>query len=254
MNAVLVHPTEIRKHALSLYAGGANVAEISRAIGVHHRTVWDWCHRPQSIRSSISGARCPRCRPAPSTPPDEPAYALLLGFYLGDGHLLMTQRVPLLRVICDESYPKIIEQCENAMLATLAGRVSRRPKVGCVSVQSYAKHWPCLFPQHGPGRKHERPIELADWQQHIVERQPGAFLRGLFHSDGCRVTNRIVVRGRTYEYPRYMFTNKSTDIMGLCQWALDLLGIPWRMARADNLSVARREAVAALDVWVDPKS
>jgi len=111
-----------------------------------------------------------------------------------------------------------------------------------------------VAPQHGPGRKHTRPIELEQWQRQIVERHPGAFLRGLFHSDGCRVTNRIVVRGRTYEYPRYMFTNKSTDIMGLCQWALDILGIPWRMARSDNLSVARREAVAALDVWVGPKA
>jgi len=254
VNAVSVHPTEVYQHALSLHAGGATIPEISRAVGVHYRTVWDWCHRPRSTRLSTSGARCPRCRLPPSTPPDEPAYSLLLGFYLGDGHLLMTQRVPLLRVMCDESYPEIVERCESAMLTTMAGRVRRAPKVGCVSVQSYAKHWPCLFPQHGPGRKHTRPIELEQWQRQIVERHPGAFLRGLFHSDGCRVTNRIVVRGRTYEYPRYMFTNKSTDIMGLCQWALDILGIPWRMARSDNLSVARREAVAALDVWVGPKA
>ncbi len=25
--------------------------------------------------------------------------------------------------------------------------------------------WPLLFPQHGPGRKHDREIELVDWQQ-----------------------------------------------------------------------------------------
>ncbi|MBB4855083.1 hypothetical protein HNP40_002475 [Mycobacteroides chelonae] len=24
----------------------------------------------------------------------------------------------------------------------------------CVDVAMYSKHWPCLFPQHGPGRKH----------------------------------------------------------------------------------------------------
>lgn len=50
-------------------------------------------------------------------------------------------------------------------------------------------HWPCLFPQHGPGRKHERPIVLEHWQREIVEQHPGPFLRGLFHSDGCRVTD-----------------------------------------------------------------
>jgi hypothetical protein len=47
----------------------------------------------------------------------------------------------------------------------------------------------CLFPQHGPGRKHERVLEMADWQRAIVERHPADFLRGLFHSDGCRVNN-----------------------------------------------------------------
>jgi hypothetical protein len=31
----------------------------------------------------------------------------------------------------------------------------------------------------------------------------------------------------------------------MCQWALDLLGIGWRMNRPDSLSVARRDAVAA---------
>lgn len=46
--------------------------------------------------------------------------------------------------------------------------------------------WSCLFPQHGPGRKHARPIVLADWQQEIVCEHPGRFLRGLIHSDGWR--------------------------------------------------------------------
>ena len=32
-------------------------------------------------------------------------------------------------------------------------------------VYSFSKHWPCLFPQHEPGRKHERKIELMPWQQ-----------------------------------------------------------------------------------------
>ncbi|MFJ1537147.1 hypothetical protein ACIODS_01245 [Micromonospora chalcea] len=51
-----------------------------------------------------------------------------------------------------------------------------------------------------------------------------------------------------------MFVNESADIMGLCQQALDRLGIAWRMNRRNSLSVARREAVAALDRHVGPKS
>ena len=56
-------------------------------------------------------------------------------------------------------------------------------------LQSTWKHWPCLFPQHGPGRKHERVLGMADWQWTIIREHPADFLRGLFHSDGCRASN-----------------------------------------------------------------
>lgn len=187
--------------------------------------------------------------------PTEPsAYAYLLGLYLGDGHLVTTARVPVLRIYCADSWPHLIDLCETAMTDVLAASVQRVQKEGCVSVQSYGKHWPCLLPQHGPGKKHERPIVLAEWQRQIVTSHPGDFLRGLFHSDGGRFSNRVTVRGKEYVYPRYMFSNRSADIMGLCQWALDLLGIAWRMNLPWSLSVARREAVAALDRHVGPKS
>jgi hypothetical protein len=78
---------------------------------------------------------------------------------------------------------------------------------GCTEVKSTSKHWPCLFPQHGPGRKHDRTIELAPWQRAIVEAHPGDFARGLFHSDGWRGVNRVrrpLADGdRWYEYARY---------------------------------------------------
>jgi hypothetical protein len=48
-----------------------------------------------------------------------------------------------------------------------------------------------LFPQHGPGRKHLRTIELEPWQRVIVTENPGDFARGLFHSDGYRGINRV---------------------------------------------------------------
>jgi hypothetical protein len=31
----------------------------------------------------------------------------------------------------------------------------------CVEVHAHSKSWPCLFPQHGPGMKHQRRILLA---------------------------------------------------------------------------------------------
>ena len=94
--------------------------------------------------------------------------------------------------------------------------------------------------------KHTRKIELAAWQQGIVDRYAGDFARGLFHSDGCRGMNRVrrpLADGdRWYEYPRYLFSNKSTDILGLCGRALDRLEVEWRFARWDMISVAKKEA------------
>lgn len=42
-------------------------------------------------------------------------------------------------------------------------------KQGCVEIALYSRHWPCLFPQHGPGRKHTRRIALEPWQQALVD-------------------------------------------------------------------------------------
>ncbi|MFG1652735.1 transcriptional regulator [Micromonospora sp. NPDC049275] len=227
---------------------------MARTLSLPYATVWHWCvDRPEPAKRG-SELRCFRCLPDVEDPTDPAAYAYLLGLYLGDGHLAVSPKVPVLRIACTAAYPNLVDACEAAMLAVLAARVQRVPKHGCISVESSGKHWPCLLPQHGPGKKHERPIVLTDWQRPIVESHAGHFLRGLFHSDGCRCANRIRVRGKEYVYPRYMFVNESSDIMGLCQWALDLLDIPWRMNLSWSLSVARRDAVAALDRHVGPKS
>jgi hypothetical protein len=99
---------------------------------------------------------------------------------------------------------------------------------------------------------------LEDWQREIVAEHPGPLLRGLFHSDGCRITNwteRVVAGERKrYEYPRYMFSNESEDIIGILTDALDVLDIAWRRPRRNLIAVSRREAVAALDEFVGPKS
>ena len=68
--------------------------------------------------------------------------------------------------------------------------------LGCTAVKSYSTHWTWLVPQRGAGRKHARKIALAEWQQDIVDTYPGPFLRGLFHSDGCRMTT-----GRAGSWP-----------------------------------------------------
>jgi hypothetical protein len=227
-------------------------SEIYRTLGISRNTVACWLYSSRAKNIKIDN-RCPFCT-VPARPIDRPQdYAHLLGLYLGDGHLLMTRRVPLLKVACDLRYPGLIHEAELAMLACGARTVGHQAREGRDDVRSSWKHWPCLLPQHGPGKKHDRPIRLVEWQQPIVDANPGHFLRGLFHSDGCRVTNRVKRGEKTYFYPRYMFANESTDIMGLCQESLDRLGVGWRMCRPNLLSVARKEAVAVLDEHIGPK-
>jgi hypothetical protein len=200
--------------------------------------------------------RCPRCD---GSPLDQEAYAYLLGLYLGDGHITRGRRdVYALSLKCCDAWPGLIADARAVMSAVMpASSVCCVQRVGCTEVKSTSKHWPCLFPQHGPGRKHHRAIALQPWQQTIVTRFPGAFARGLFHSDGCRVTNRVRRKlpggERWYAYPRYFFSNESRDILGLCGDTLDLLGVGWRFSRRNTISVARREAVARLDQFVGPK-
>ena len=109
------------------------------------------------------------------------------------------------------------------------------------------------FRQHGPGRKHHRHIALAPWQQSIVEAHPEPFLRALIDSDGWRGTNRVHVKGRDYEYPRYQFSNRSDDIRQLFTDTCDRIGVAWRPWGPYHVSIARREAVAMLDTFIGPK-
>ena len=116
-------------------------------------------------------------------------------------------------------------------------------------------HWPCLTPQHGRGLKHKRPIVLEPWQRRFVlEIRPDLFVRGLIHSDGCRVINRVTVRGKQYTYPRYFFNNESGDIRALFIDACERLGVSARHNNHNSVSVARRESVAILDRIVGPKA
>ncbi|MGN6299898.1 MAG: transcriptional regulator [Angustibacter sp.] len=250
-----MYPPSTRSAALDLVRAGTSLNAVSRELGVARATVREWVRRDGAY-SGRTGARatCPRDRAL-----DEAAYAHLLGLYLGDGCLSAhAKSVFALRIACDERYVDLLDECEASIRAVVSNSVSRNPAPGCVHVTSYSKHWPCLFPQHGPGRKHERPVVLEDWQREVVERHAGRFVRGLFHSDGCRVINHVSreVAGerRRYAYPRYFFSNRSEDILALCEWGLDLLGVAHRRSSRWNVSVARREAVARLDEVVGPKS
>ena len=113
----------------------------------------------------------------------------------------------------------------------------------------YSNHWPCLLPQMGPGRKHHRPIRLEPWQEEVVSREREALVRGLIHSDGCRV----VADDRGVKSVRYHFSNRSEDIKRIYCDSLDALGIRWTRPCAKQIAVYRKASTAKLDEFIGPK-
>jgi hypothetical protein len=258
------HGTAVRREALTLLRNGVSNAHVARDLKVPLGTIGYWKHLDRSKRGECPGKHDPKCPRCDGRELDEPAYSYLLGLYLGDGHIshYSEHRVPNLMITCTESWPGLMDECEQAMRAVFPeNSVCRVRKIGCRNVKVYSKHLHCLFPQHGPGRKHERSIALTPWQQAIVDTHPWAFIRGLIHSDGCRITNWTtrMVGGehKRYEYPRYLFANKSDDIRKLFTDTLDKVGVGWTtLARGSdpfNISVARKASVALMDEHVGPK-
>lgn len=244
---------------LELVAAGQHDEEIARATGIPRRTVSGWRRgdgRGEAARtSSCTWGRCSLV-PDFSTVPPGP-YAYLLGIYLGDGCISGARRnVWRIRITLDSVYPGIIRECCDALEAVLPGKHARagaRRDSRCVEVSMWSKHWPCLIPQHGPGRKHLRPIHLVPWQARIVSNQPKSFLRGLIHSDGTR----IVATERKGSYmrraPRYAFSNRSEDIKELFCQSCDQLGVRWTRPSDCQIAIYRKASVAILDEFVGPK-
>lgn len=189
-----MHPRYEVDQALLLVAEGLNDCQISRTTGISRTTIAGWRRDgPPGRREVGSRSSCPLCD---GCSVDANAYGFLLGMYLGDGSIAEHPRTYKLRVVQDARYPNSIEEIRRAMAIVRncePDRVRTVDHVGCVEIYTYWKHWPCVFPQHGPGMKHRRRIELADWQAQIAAGHPRSLLRGLMHSDGCRVMNRVMI-------------------------------------------------------------
>ncbi|HVV36908.1 MAG TPA: helix-turn-helix domain-containing protein [Acidimicrobiales bacterium] len=249
---------ETVQEAFRLHDEGLNVSQISGVLGVSRMAIRSWFVQPLdafATRAAHAPHDADQCQLVRGAPPAE--YVYLLGQYLGDGyiHPIGPRGVFKLRIATADAYPGIRQRCVESIQSVLPGKkVGFVQSIGCGEVIVHSKHLPCLFPQYGPGRKHERVIELTSWQRELVEAHPREFVAALIHSDGCRAINNVVVRGKRYSYPRYFFNNVSTDILMLCAWGFDLLGVEWRQNNWNCLSVAKRDSVAMLDTFIGPKS
>jgi hypothetical protein len=233
--------------ALGLVDDGLNQSQVARQTGISRSTIRMW------RRGDVPRRRRELCDVCAGRSPTLPAaeYCYLLGLYLGDGCISRHPRTYRMRIVLDAKYPRIIAGCAAALEAVCPDKTAhlgRKP--GCVEVGMYWNHWPCVFPQHGPGRKHLRKIELATWQGELMAREREAFVRGLIHSDGCR----IIANDRGNPSVRYHFSNLSEDIKQLYCDSLDALGVRWTRPCAKQIAVYRKASVKVLDGFIGPKS
>lgn len=250
-----MHPPHVRAEVLRLVEAGLNDCQISRQTGVPRGTVRD-IRRPRYKRERDLHS-CPCCwrsaRPVRFTAED---YAELLGLYLGDGCISPGARTARLRITLDSKYRGIIDDArallERCFPANSVGVVVR-DKGGYVDVSVYSSHLSCLFPQHGPGKKHERRLEFEAWQLDLIQAAPWDFLRGCIRSDGCAFVNRT----GPYEYLSYDFSNKSSEIVALFTRVCDLVGIQYRLTwyrGSGRVRINRRSSVERMVAHVGLKT
>lgn len=158
----------LRSEVRRLRDTGLTYARISARLGVPPTTVHRWATREPVVELQP----CPVEQDGDALTRANACYGYLLGQYLGDGHLVTSARVPVLRIYTCTDYPAIVEEVSSA-ISMLRGRepgtVRPRHSDRVVTLQSFWMHWPCLLPQHGSGRKHERSIQLEAWQQELVD-------------------------------------------------------------------------------------
>lgn len=254
------------RQILALWEQGVAKQRIAITLDIPRGTVIDCIKR----YGGLAGLEANKERASHSTPDSvlaricnpedhitQQAYAYVLGIYLGDGHIVQNRRVYYLRIFLDTAYPDVIECCyQNVQKLLPENKVNilHSTQGNWVEVICTYKFWPEIFPQHGPGVKHEREIKLEDWQQQIVDTYPLEFFRGLYHSDGSRFSNVV----KSKDYPRYSFTNYSTDIRRLFCAACGRLGLHWtikaRYGHDADIFISRREDVAFLDAHIGPKT
>lgn len=236
----------------NLWSEGLSQHQISRLSGVPRSTVRDWIIR---FRQGISWKppapeRITEALPELSA---EPHYVYLLGAYLGDGYINRTHndRTFKLRIFCDSKQDRVIDDCRTSLSICLPKNKVRAGEIrgkNCVEVSVHSNLLPVLFPQIGPGRKHERKIRLTEEQKGLVDSYPLYLIKGLIDSDGTRYYRKQGSR----KYLSYELSNKSQDIQKIFCGACDSVNIEWTQPYYKTIAI-RRKSVPTLNQFISPK-
>jgi hypothetical protein len=139
-----MYDRDARSRALTLTQEGQSL----RSAGISRSTPRYRSYQPAGPYPHYT---CPRCTADPGLPEPQRDYAYLLGLYLGDGYINVVgdprKAVWVLRIICADAWPGLLEECMAASRALHpGGKVSALQREGCTEILAWSKHWPCLFP------------------------------------------------------------------------------------------------------------
>ena len=143
-------------------------------------------------------------------------YNFILGLYIGDGCITKNKMSYRIRIVQDNKYKNSIREISSVMESFFEKNSTLTYPEGCTVVTIFDKYLPIYFPQHGEGKKHDRKIELSDFQLENIDY--GNLMRGLFISDGSYYLAK-------QKYERYNFTNKSLDIINIFRDCLNYFDI-----------------------------
>lgn len=243
--------------AHKLRAEGLAVKQVAEQMALPYSTVKEWLstrgRRPGSGANALQLRDLLLMHPLEIIDSAE-AYAYVLGLYLGDGHITQAPRTFRLCIYQDGAHMNLanlaqqeIKRALNRLNPSVYPPTTGLTGGNCAVISVHSQLLPILFPQHGPGRKSKRKIELVPWQVAITAEFPAALIRGLIHSDGCRYLNKVKgPKGKFYYYPSYDFSNRSEDIHEIFRQHCMMVGVTSRR-NGHHTAVTQRSSVSRLD-------
>jgi len=216
------------KTVLLLKNDGLNDCEIARITSIPRRTIQGWIKTPPKIfTDNIINNRYYYNNELKEQIINDinlkKIYSYILGLYLGDGCIDILSRTLRLRIFLDAKYVHLNNYVEEMLKIFFYKSKITRYNHGdnCICFAVNCKELKNIFPQMGPGRKHNREIKLSQWQtQNIMHSE---LLMGLFHSDGCFYVSD--------DRDNYNFSNRSVDIHNIFQNSCTYFNVKYTVSR-----------------------
>jgi hypothetical protein len=216
----------IIEEVLKRYEENKNISELSRIYSVPRHTILYWLKsnilNTIQVREEINQKTIDSIYEHISLNKKE--YSFILGLYLGDGCITQNGRNDSsykLRIAQDNKYPKSIHDIKNKLSNFFVKEAKLVDVKGCCHITIYDKYLPIYFPQHSKGFKHDRKINLNQFQLENIDH--AELMSGLWLADG----SRYFANHGKYKYERFNFTNKSLDIIELFESCLNKFEIKY---------------------------